>query len=199
MDILREVFFNEVMIQLLRSSTYQRMPWKNGLGVTDQIDLALSEIKSSQPYSWRLSSALVTASNPFSIFEGYHRLLSVVQGDGLVLNQRPLLPFQVCEFSGDDHTDCQLIGSAVRDLGLIFNPKTHQARMQFHSLPAMSETVLSLPEETQFFYLAKGRMRIADQTAAAQDCFKLTHETQVKIQNTESETLAYYQISLSPL
>ncbi|AFY01915.1 HutD family protein [Bdellovibrio bacteriovorus] len=185
------------MIQLLKSSSYQRMPWKNGLGVTDQIDLAASEIKSSQPYAWRLSSALVAASNPFSIFEGYNRLLSVVEGDGLILNQNPLLPLQVCEFSGDDHTDCQLIGSPVRDLGLIFNPKTHRARMQFHTLPNVSESVFSLREEIQFFYVVQGKMRMAGQTAEAQDCFKLTQETQVKIQNTGSETLGYYQISLS--
>ncbi|ASD63477.1 HutD family protein [Bdellovibrio bacteriovorus] len=187
------------MIQLLKSSTYQRMPWKNGLGVTDQIDLAPAEIKSSQPYAWRLSSALVTASNPFSIFEGYDRLLSVIEGDGLMLNQNPLLPLQVCEFSGDDHTDCQLIGSPVRDLGLIFNPKTHRARMQFHTLPAVSESVMSLKEEIHFFFVVQGKMRLDGQTAQVQDCFKLIRETQIKIQNTASETLGYYQISLSPI
>lgn len=199
MDILSEVSSNEVMIQLLKSSNYQRMPWKNGLGVTDQIDLGMSKVKSSQPYAWRLSSALVTAGNPFSIFEGYDRLLSVVEGDGLMLNQTPLLPFQVCEFSGDDHTDCRLIGSSVRDLGLIYNPKLFKARMQFHSLPAVSETVFSLHEEIQFFYVVLGKLRIADQTAEAQDCFKLVQEKQIKIQNTGSETLAFYQVSLSQL
>lgn len=176
------------------------MPWKNGLGLTDQIDLSSSAATSStQGYDWRLSSALVTASNPFSIFTGYQRLLGIVEGDGLLLNQTPLLPGQVCEFSGDNRTDCQLLGSQVRDIGLIYNPKTHRASMKFHTLPPISQSVLSLPNQIHYFYIVHGKMRALKQTALAGDCFKISNESTLQIENTESQPMLFYEVSLSAL
>ena len=69
-----------------RREEHRRMPWKNGLGVTEEIAIAPEGATLADPFLWRLSSALVQADGPFSLFPGYDRTLVVVDGAGMILD-----------------------------------------------------------------------------------------------------------------
>jgi environmental stress-induced protein Ves len=59
-------------------------PWKNGGGETAEI--AVSPPGADfENFEWRISTAIVAASGPFSIFPGVDRVLTVLEGGTMVL------------------------------------------------------------------------------------------------------------------
>ncbi len=73
------------MIAVLKAQTHRRMPWKNGGGVT--VEIAIHPAGASvDDFDWRVSMATVASDGPFSIFSGIDRTLSVLEGDGIVLD-----------------------------------------------------------------------------------------------------------------
>jgi environmental stress-induced protein Ves len=113
---------------VIRSSDYKKMPWKNGLGFTAEIDRFP---QGEGPYLWRLSRAEISAAGPFSVFAGFDRWLAVVSGEGLRLNNINLVPLRPMRFSGDEAVECGLLGGSVTDLGLIFDRSKVNAEMKY--------------------------------------------------------------------
>lgn len=103
------------------------MPWKNGRGLTAEIDRVPG---GDGPYLWRLSQASIQEDGPFSTFAGYDRWLAVWQGDPILLNDRKVGKLEPIRFSGDENTFCRLAGAPVRDVGLIFDRAKVQAEMR---------------------------------------------------------------------
>lgn len=66
---------------LLESVHYRRMLWKNGTGTTEEI----CRYPDHDPFCWRLSIAQVAESGSFSLFSGYQRVNSVLEGKGIKL------------------------------------------------------------------------------------------------------------------
>ncbi|MDF0733986.1 HutD family protein [Pseudomonas entomophila] len=121
-------------LQLLRARDYPRMPWKNGGGSTEEITRDAGE--GLEGFGWRLSIADIEASGGFSSFNGYQRIISVLQGDGMRLSvdgheSRALLPFDAFAFSGESQVACTLLGGAIRDFNLIYAPQRYHARLQW--------------------------------------------------------------------
>lgn len=75
-----------ISLTIRRREEHRRMPWKNGLGVTEEIAIAPEGVTLADPFLWRLSSALVQADGPFSLFPGYDRTLVVIDGAGMILD-----------------------------------------------------------------------------------------------------------------
>ncbi len=69
---------------ILKSSTYRRMPWKNGGGETVEIAVR-PEAAALSEFDWRISMATVATDGPFSIFPGIDRTLSILDGQGMSL------------------------------------------------------------------------------------------------------------------
>jgi environmental stress-induced protein Ves len=60
-------------------------PWKNGGGETAEI--AVSPPGADfENFDWRISTAIVAASGPFSVFAGVDRVLAVLEGGAMVLS-----------------------------------------------------------------------------------------------------------------
>lgn len=115
----------------LSSQDYLITPWKNGQGTTAQIKIfPTTSTFLELNFDWRLSIASIKAANSFSNFPGYQRLLTVWKGNGIKLNQKSLLPFEVLSFDGHEKIDCTLINGNVEDLGLIYNPQKITAEMK---------------------------------------------------------------------
>jgi len=72
------------MIQHLGAADYQQMLWKNGAGYT--IELARSDGDSLDAFDWRISMADVKTSGDFSKFNGMQRILTVLEGAGIMNN-----------------------------------------------------------------------------------------------------------------
>lgn len=103
-------------VQKLEPSHYSVMPWKNGAGTTQQI-----AIDDRSPFRWRLSTAQVEKSGPFSLYPTYDRHLVVVDGGTLSLSRqgetRLLPPKEVFSFRGEDEYAAHLL-QPCRDLNL---------------------------------------------------------------------------------
>jgi uncharacterized protein len=112
----------------LRWNEYRSVPWKNGGGMTRQVasgtlqaPLASAEI--TDGFDWRVSVADVDAEGPFSTFPGIDRVITLVEGEGMVLavdgTPHPVGPLSPFAFSGDAATDCRLEAGAVRNVNVM--------------------------------------------------------------------------------
>jgi environmental stress-induced protein Ves len=110
------------------------MAWKNGAGTT--LEIARDGGTGLESFGWRFSIADVGMSGGFSAFTGYQRIITVLQGVGMVLTvdgkaSRPLRPLDPFAFSGNAVVDCVLLAGAIRDFNLIYDPNRFQARLQW--------------------------------------------------------------------
>jgi hypothetical protein len=99
----RRTFQQMSAVTVLRAADYPRMPWKNGGGSTEEITRDAGE--GLEGFGWRLSIADIGESGGFSTFEGYQRVITVLQGAGMVLQvdgeeHAALLPFDAVRLQG---------------------------------------------------------------------------------------------------
>ncbi|RWL49251.1 MAG: HutD family protein [Mesorhizobium sp.] len=117
-------------MRILRAAGYRVMPWKNGGGTTTEIAVS-PDGAGLDDFDWRLSMARVEASGPFSSFAGIDRTLSVLEGEGIILDIAGQPPARLTPasaplaFPGDVPTSAALIGGPITDL----NVMTRRGRM----------------------------------------------------------------------
>ncbi|MEU6992817.1 HutD family protein [Streptomyces sp. NPDC046465] len=99
---------------VLRWSAYRSVPWKNGGGTTREV---------ADGDDWRLSVADVAGDGAFSVFPGLDRVITPVEGDGMVLTvdgaSHPVGSLSPFTFPGDAETDCRLTAGAVRNMNVM--------------------------------------------------------------------------------
>lgn len=121
-------------LKVLRAVDYPRMPWKNGGGSTEEITRDAGT--GLDGFGWRLSIADIGESGGFSTFDGYQRVITVLQGAGMTLTvdgqaTRALRPLDPFAFSGQSQVACTLLDGAIRDFNLIYAPLRYSARLQW--------------------------------------------------------------------
>jgi uncharacterized protein len=115
-------------LALLDPVSYRRTPWKNGGGVT--IDIAGAHRAGADPAGWesmiwRFGRTRIERPGPFSDLAGYDRILSVIEGRGLLLHptgRAPLdvrLPFRPVRFAGEWAIASELTEGPVGVLNLL--------------------------------------------------------------------------------
>jgi uncharacterized protein len=111
-------------MRILRAENYRRMKWKNGGGETAEIAVS-PEGAGLDDFDWRVSMARVEAGGPFSLFPGVDRTLSILEGDGIVLDIEGRQPVTLTSasapygFSADAATNAELIGGPITDLNVM--------------------------------------------------------------------------------
>jgi uncharacterized protein len=109
-------------MRIIRFTELQQTPWKNGGGITREIAAA----RSGDDFLWRLSIADVGVDGPFSKFEGLSRILTVIEGHGMVLigpTTTLHADFAVpVAFDGALEIQSRLKEGPLRDLNLIYDP-----------------------------------------------------------------------------
>ncbi|BCH31711.1 hypothetical protein MesoLjLc_36410 [Mesorhizobium sp. L-8-10] len=140
-------------MRILRVADHKTMPWKNGGGVTTEIavfppDAGLDD------FLWRVSTARVEQNGPFSTFHGVDRSLSILEGNGIVLQVEGRLPFGMTRgdeplaFPADVPTEATLIAGPVTDLNVMTRRGAFESAVEFVkvgrklSLPAADEVTL---------------------------------------------------------
>lgn len=109
-------------VQIIRQSDFTVTPWKNGGGLTRE---ALRVPPSGDPFRWRVSIARIERSGPFSEFAAYHRIMVLLEGNGVALKfgngeERVLRQVgEVAKFDGAVRTQCDLIDGPCMDFNLI--------------------------------------------------------------------------------
>lgn len=186
------------MLKVLTNTDYAVMPWKNGLGTTTQIEInPLGSTFPEDDFLWRVSSATVRTSNPFSKFPGYDRLLAVWQGCGLRLNGKNLTPSNVVRFSGEEFIQGDLIDGEVLDLGVIFHRDFIQAEMTYASTLAGQSLELYLNHDVHFIFCAQGSFCTEGHTVKEGECLRVEKLKFISVSAAQTLDLKIYLIQLS--
>ena len=148
-------------------SDYQNMPWKNGGGSTTELAI-FPQGASLDDFVWRLSTASVNTSGPFSHFAQIDRSLAILSGEGLILHsdgeQCPRtsvsltpesLPYR---FTGETATSAELISGAVLDLNMMTRRDVCQHFMQ--RLTSGEHFVAATEAQQTLLYCATGKAMI---------------------------------------
>ena len=118
----------------------------------------------SDPFLWRVSSAQVETSGPFSRFPGQVRTLVLLEGAGFLLDfgskgrQRLKHPGQVVTFSGDDTVNATLIQGPCVDFGVISDPRRVKTNVQWFTLGASATSIPLAP--TTLLYAPWGTVQV---------------------------------------
>ncbi|NTF30648.1 HutD family protein [Rhizobium skierniewicense] len=186
-------------MELLRSSNYKYMPWKNGGGETVEIAVFPPDA-SVETFDWRISMAAVAGDGPFSIFPGIDRTLSILNGNGMSLRmdgQEPVLmtlSSPPLAFPADVPVEATLVDGPISDL----NVMTRRGRYR-HSVERLSGrfSVSKQSENETVFILAKGEIyAVSDHQSLA-----LTALDAVSINGTvaiQPDHIVCYIIRLTP-
>ncbi|MDF9811273.1 HutD family protein [Streptomyces sp. SPB162] len=109
--------------RMLRAGDRIPTPWSNGGGVTREIT-ADPPGAGLADFGWRVSLADVVGDGPYSALPGVERIITVVDGAGMVLTidgevRPPILPLRPFAFPGDAATDCRLTGGPLVNLNVM--------------------------------------------------------------------------------
>ncbi|HEY0213540.1 MAG TPA: HutD family protein [Paenirhodobacter sp.] len=116
------MLFGEGDIQ--RAATRRFSPWKNGGGETAEIVVHPAGAGFAD-FDWRISTAKVVQSGPFSRFDGIDRSLTVLQGGPIRLRFEDGRDVDLAQgdpalvFAGDLGCAADLIGEALLDLNVM--------------------------------------------------------------------------------
>jgi environmental stress-induced protein Ves len=111
-------------MEIIRFAELRPQPWRNGGGVTREL-ASHPQAASFQDgdWDWRVSIAEVSKAGTFSVFPGMERLLTVIDGELLLLTvdgaEHPLERYRPFRFPGDAETVAALPTGDIKDLNVI--------------------------------------------------------------------------------
>jgi environmental stress-induced protein Ves len=111
-------------MEIIRYAELRAEPWRNGGGVTREL-ASHPKAASAQDgaWDWRVSIAEVSKAGAFSAFPGMDRVLTVIDGELLLLTvdgaEHPLEKYRPFRFPGDADTASALPTGDIRDLNVI--------------------------------------------------------------------------------
>ncbi|WP_426764446.1 HutD/Ves family protein [Pseudarthrobacter sp. 1G09] len=108
-------------MQIIRFAELKAQPWRNGGGTTREILSGPAD--QADGWGWRVSLADVTKAGDFSAFPGCERVLTVVEGELLLLSvdgsERPVEKYRPFRFDGGASTTAALPTGDIRNLNVI--------------------------------------------------------------------------------
>ncbi|MFE4544749.1 HutD family protein [Arthrobacter sp. NPDC056727] len=111
-------------MQIIRFADIKPQPWRNGGGVTRELASHRGAASADDgAWDWRVSIADVTKAGDYSAFPGMERLLTVVEGELLLLSvdgaEHPLEKYRPFRFPGGAASSSALPTGDVRNLNVI--------------------------------------------------------------------------------
>ncbi|NUT70271.1 HutD family protein [Pseudarthrobacter sp. C4D7] len=107
-------------MQIIRFAELKAEPWRNGGGVTREL---ARQAAPDGGWDWRVSIADVAKAGDFSAFPGMERVLTVIEGELLVLTvdgaEHPMEKYRPFRFDGGAATAAKLPTGDIRDLNVI--------------------------------------------------------------------------------
>ena len=152
-------------MEIIRYAELKAHPWRNGGGVTRE--LARHPLTSQDnAWDWRVSIAEVSKAGPFSAFAGMDRVLTVIDGELLLLSvdgaEHPLEKYRPYRFSGDADSAGALPTGDIRDLNVIAR---NGAFKGYTSIVELSKKRAHPVFEGQFGILLQGQGTVSPGTA----------------------------------
>jgi len=160
-------------MEIIRYAELKAHPWRNGGGVT--LELASHPTSASQDgpaaagWDWRVSIADMSKAGDFSAYPGMDRVLTVVEGELLLLSvdgaEHPLEKYRPFRFSGDAAASGALPTGDIRDLNVITRRGVFKG---YTSIIELSKKRAHPVFEGQFGILLQGAAAVAPGTAGDQ-------------------------------
>ena len=121
-------------MRILRAADRIATPWKNGGGTTREV-AAFPPGAGLDAFAWRISLADIAADGPFSAFPGVDRVLTVIDGAGLVLDvEGRAVTLDAASpplaFPGEAEVAARLSDGPIRDLNLMVRRDAGQGRVR---------------------------------------------------------------------
>lgn len=181
-------------IQLIKQEHYQRLKWKNGLGRTEQIDIFPEDsLFHESRFTWRMSTAPVTESGPFSLFPGYQRLFIVIEGPGINLyhekNNQNLIAFTPYHFAGDLKTRGDLINGSIQDFNFIYRPDLVSIHYEIIKMNHQEPLSWVTKEEFNFLFVAQGSLQSSNFTIKKRETLKIKQGMTIEFLAIETGTI----------
>nr|WP_275976297.1 HutD family protein [Geothrix alkalitolerans] len=147
-----------------RPSEGRLVPWKNGGGTTLELAVEPPDGSLATGFRWRLSSAEVASSGPFSAFPGLERWLWLLDGPGFDIDfgargrtnlHVPLVPLR---FLGEWPADATLLDGPSVDLNLMVDPEVY--RVAAETLRLETSQTLVPGGATTLLFVAQGTVAV---------------------------------------
>lgn len=123
-------------VHRFRRADLVAQPWKNGGGVTREI-VSWPPGSTVSDFDWRVSIAHIASGGPFSAFPGVDRVITLLEGAGVVLQaldgtvrhrlDQPLVPFA---FKGEVPMQADLLGQDCHDFNVMTRRSACSASVQ---------------------------------------------------------------------
>lgn len=184
---------------ILRANQHKIMIWKNGGGITHEIDRQ-SNNNNQEDFDWRLSMAEVKyPGGPFSIYPNIDRTLSIIDGQHLTLminNQLVHLdknspPYS---FPGEIPITCQIHEDTIMDFNVMTKRDKFRHTVQRFILNKDQNPmhISNNNEDIIFIVVAQGNLQINEITMTKGDAFKVTDNKQsMEILTSDDNTIIY--------
>lgn len=156
-------------MEIIRFADLRPQPWRNGGGVTREL-ASHPRAASAQDgvWDWRVSIADVTKAGDFSAFPGMERVLTVIDGELLLLTvdggEHPLEKYRPFRFSGEAASSSALPTGDIRDLNVIARVGAFKG---FTSIVELSKKRPHPVFEGQLGVLLQGQATVTAAAAAA--------------------------------
>jgi environmental stress-induced protein Ves len=148
-------------MNLIRAAALVPKPWKNGGGVTREID---AEPKGAplDAFIWRLSIANVDTPGAFSTFAGIDRTLVLLEGAGMHLHEANGrvhaldAPLAMASFAGETQIDATLVDGPTRDFNVMVRRDRARATVQAHR----DESRFALADDITIIFCVQGEIAL---------------------------------------
>jgi uncharacterized protein len=152
-------------MEIIRFADLKPEPWRNGGGVTRQLASHPATLSGRDGWDWRVSIADVSKAGGFSAFPGMERVLTVVEGELLLLSvdgaEHPLEKYRPFRFPGGATTRASLPTGDIRDLNVITRNGSFKG---FTSIVELSKKRAKPIFEGQLGILLQGQATAAEGT-----------------------------------
>lgn len=158
-------------MEIIRFANIKPEPWRNGGGVTREL-ASHRKAASGQDASWdwRVSIADVSKAGDFSSFPGMERVLTVIDGELLLLTvdgaEHPLEKYRPFRFSGEARSSAKLPTGDIRDLNIIARRGAFKG---YTSIVELSKKRAHPVSEGQLAVLLEGKASVAPRTEAGSE------------------------------
>lgn len=160
-------------MEIIRYAELKAHPWRNGGGVTRELASHTAPVQDASAqgtpgpgWDWRVSIAEMSKAGDFSAFPGMDRVLTVVEGELLLLSvdgaEHPLEKYRPFRFSGDAAASGALPTGDIRDLNVITRSGAFKG---YTSIIELSKKRAHPVFEGQLGILLQGQATVAPGTA----------------------------------
>ncbi|HVE07255.1 MAG TPA: HutD family protein [Paraburkholderia sp.] len=202
-----------MQIALIPAASLVATPWKNGGGVTREI-AAYPQGAALDAFGWRVSVADVAQPGPFSRFAGIDRTLVLLEGSGMLLDERGdsgdrgnasprthalTKPLDIARFAGETAIDARLVDGATRD----FNLMVRRGAASGHVEIWRGAGTHSVTADTLLLFCATGPLRVTPGAAApvalaTSDTLRIDHAQALHCTCEGTGTVLAVRLELQP-